>query len=338
MLDKEKILLHIIGFGRHAETRILPAVQTLGIQSVTVVTSRAAEFFSLKEKPSVSLNFISPQEFLSLGHSDEKLKIAWIANDNVLHKEWIEHCVQKGFHVLCEKPLCLTAADAIACNAISRDTLIVEAFMYRHAEYIPWLKKKLFEFVGKPHLITVHFGYCKEDLSNSRLQKQRGGGALNDIGCYGVDFARLMLDEGPEHVTANSLYGSQSGVDETTSVTMIFKSGCVVNINVSTHIEPVNRVDIAGPKGRVLIEDAFVRTGPQQRILVISEGQENTYDFSGQDLYAVQLERFIGLVGGVETYDLMENGISNAKCLDKIRMSASSRKIVCMTSYPEPSC
>ena len=144
---------------------------------------------------------------------------------NNLHKEWTLRAVAAGKHVLCEKPLAMNAQEAeeMAVVAKSAGKHLMEAFMYRFHPRT----RRFVEALTNPMYVQASFGFTVKDTSDFRLQAPLGGGALLDVGCYGVSVARWILGE-PSNVLARSRMAG--GVDMTTSALLQFPGGQTASV------------------------------------------------------------------------------------------------------------
>lgn len=333
------IALYIIGWGKHTQTRIVPTVSAIGeFYSITIVSSielAASELSVLFPSQQRPVRAISYEQFFDLETDKQLNNVAWVSNCPVDHRKWIIEAARKGIHVLCEKAMCLKEEDAQACIDASKELYLAEAFMYRHAEYTRWLKSELKSIVGQPHLLNVQFGYYKDDLRNHRLSLGKGGGALNDIGCYGIDFACFLLDEEPVQVVASSIVGAQSQVDEVTSFVLSFARGCCASVSVSTRVEPVNQIEVIGTDGSIKVEDAFLCSNDYICVLITKNGKTLTKKFENKNHYRLQLERFIEQVINKKNNSLFDDGLRTARYLEKVRKSAWENRQVLHTDYME---
>ena len=121
-----------------------------------------------------------------------------------------------GKHVLCEKPLALSAADAarMADAATASGRLLMEAFMYRH--HPSWVAVQELVAggrIGRLQAVDSWFSYFLDDPANIRNVLEYGGGALYDIGCYSVSLSRLLFGAEPDEVSAAIVRDPASGVD-----------------------------------------------------------------------------------------------------------------------------
>jgi predicted dehydrogenase len=152
--------------------------------------------------------------------ADPEIDAVYIPLVNSLHKEWSLRALAANKHVLCEKPLAMNAAEAeeMAVVAQSAGKHLMEAFMYRFHPRT----QKFISALKDPMYVQASFGFTVKDASDIRLQSQLGGGALLDVGCYGVSAARWILGE-PSGVLARSRM--VGGIDITTSALLQFPGG-----------------------------------------------------------------------------------------------------------------
>ena len=151
---------------------------------------------------------------------DPEVEAVYIPLVNSLHKEWTLRSLAAGKHVLCEKPLAMNAVEAeeMAVVAKSAGKHLMEAFMYRFHPRT----QRFVSALKDPMYVQASFGFTLKETSDIRLQAELGGGALLDVGCYGVSVVRWILGE-PSHVLARSRMAG--GVDMTTSALLQFPSG-----------------------------------------------------------------------------------------------------------------
>src|SRR5438034_10550956 len=122
------------------------------------------------------------------------IEAVYISLPNSLHVPWSIRALEAGKHVLCEKPLARTAAEAEeAFDAADRaGRLLMEAFMWRHNPQTKRLAELVAEgAVGELRLVRAAFSYSLYDFDNIRLRTDVEGGALMDVGCYCVSGSRL---------------------------------------------------------------------------------------------------------------------------------------------------
>jgi predicted dehydrogenase len=171
---------------------------------------------------------------------------------NHLHVPVTLAAAVRGKHVLCEKPIALTAADARELADAPAGILIAEAFMVRH--HPQWLKAR--EIVrsgrlGTVRAIQVLFSYFNRDAGNIRNIAGTGGGALYDIGCYPIVTGRFIFECEPSRVMALVDRDPDFRTDRTTSALIDFGDGRHLTFTTSTQATDYQRVNILGTKARL---------------------------------------------------------------------------------------
>ena len=133
---------------------------------------------------------------------DPEVDAVYIPLPNELHLPWVTAAADAGKHVLCEKPLALDAreAEVMVEHCRRRGVLLMEAFMWRHQPRTLELRRMIREGVlGELRLIRSSFSFPIAP-GDWRLDPARGGGALWDVGCYGVSTARFFAGAEPVNV------------------------------------------------------------------------------------------------------------------------------------------
>ena len=190
---------------------------------------------------------------------DPEVDAVYIPLPNELHKIWVNAAADAGKHVLCEKPLALNAAEARAmvehCRA--RGVVLMEAFMWRHQPRTPSSARLVAEgAIGELRLIRSSFSF-PIDPGDWRLDPTRGGGALWDVGCYGVSTARLFAGAEPEAAQAVARFGP-TGVDLSLTAVLRFPGGVLGQIDCSFE-QPFRCVyELVGTRGVLEVPDAYL--------------------------------------------------------------------------------
>jgi predicted dehydrogenase len=179
---------------------------------------------------------------------------------NHLHVPWSIKAIEAGKHVLCEKPIGLSAAEAQQLLDAARQhpqLKVMEAFMYRH--HPQWRRaQQIVESGGIGELRTIHsfFSYFNDDPGNIRNMADIGGGGLMDIGCYNISLSRLIFGAEPKRVLGIVEYDSQFQTDRLASGILDFGRG-TATFTCSTQLTSYQRANIYGTTGRVEIEIPF---------------------------------------------------------------------------------
>ena len=237
--------------------------------------------------------------------ADPDVDAVYISLPNHLHPEWTIAAASAGKHVLCEKPLAMTAAEAegmiTACEA--EGVLLMEAFMYRlHPTWEAVREIAASGRIGELRSVQSWFSYFNDDPTDIRNIPETGGGALFDIGCYSVNLSRMLFAAEPTRTQARVLRGPAMGIDVLTSGILEFPGG-VATFTCSTRAEPDQRVHVYGTRGRISVEIPFnVPPDRPTRVFVAAGGDPpvspdvETLTFEPADAYAIQAERFASAV------------------------------------------
>jgi predicted dehydrogenase len=179
---------------------------------------------------------------------------------NHLHVPWSIQALEAGKHVLCEKPIALTAAEAQTLVDAAKKfphLKVMEAFMYRH--HPQWVRaKKMVQDgkIGTLRTIQSFFSYYLLDPKNIRNMADIGGGGMMDIGCYNISLSRFIFDAEPQRVVGIVEYDPELRIDRLASGMMDFGNG-TATFTCATQLSPYQRVNIFGTDGRIEIEIPF---------------------------------------------------------------------------------
>ncbi|MBI2823308.1 MAG: Gfo/Idh/MocA family oxidoreductase [Planctomycetia bacterium] len=257
--------------------------------------------------------------------ADREIDAVYVPLPNELHLPWTVAAAQAGKHVLCEKPLALDARQAQsmvdACH--QRGVLLMEAFMWRHHPRVAHARKMLADgLLGELRLVTMDFSF-DIDRGDWRLDPRHGGGSLSDLGCYGINAARLFNGAEPVEVVARAAR-YQTGVDMTLSMLLRFPGDRMALLDSSFECPYRNRLEIVGTKGAISFPGGVLPRG-QTELIVRSGGGEETIHFPATDQYAAQIECFCASVAAGRLVDPAEDGLANMKALDAVRHAMIDR-------------
>ena len=203
--------------------------------------------------------------------ADPEVQAVYIATPHPQHVEWIIKAAQAGKHVLCEKPISLTQAEALpaveAC--CSANVLLMEAFMYRcHPQTAKIVEIIRSGMLGKIGLVQAAFGFANPfDAANRFWNKELGGGGILDVGCYPVSFSRLIAgaDVGQPFANPVAVSGAvnlhpETGVDVWAAATLQFASGMVAQVSTSIAVTQDNCARVYGTKGWLHVAQPWIPT------------------------------------------------------------------------------
>ncbi|HEX5826891.1 MAG TPA: Gfo/Idh/MocA family oxidoreductase [Candidatus Limnocylindrales bacterium] len=285
-----------------ATGKVIAGMQRAGRCEVLAIASRDQ---ARAEAAATSLGIARAYGSYDALLADPDVDAVYIPLPNHLHPEWTAKAARAGKHVLCEKPLAMTAAEArdmaAACDAAG--VLLMEAFMYRlHPSWIAVRDLVASGRIGRLVAVDTWFSYYNDDPANIRNIRAAGGGALYDIGCYAVNLSRMLFDAEPSRVQAAITRDAASGVDIVTSAILEFPSG-VATFTCSTRMEPEQRVDVYGTEGRIRVPIPFnIPPDRPTSVLVFAGGEPpvrpgvEELAFPAQDPYAAEAEAFAAAI------------------------------------------
>jgi predicted dehydrogenase len=310
--------------------KVLPAMQQGQYTRITAIASRdlakAREAATALDIPTA---YGSYEELLA----DPDIDAIYNPLPNQLHVPWTIKAAEAGKHVLCEKPLSLTVAEAETLLAVRARTgvKIGEAFMIRsHPQWLR-LRELLAEGrIGQLRSITGSFSYFNINPANIRNQVDCGGGALMDIGCYLVHASRFAFGQEPGRVVGCIDRDPEMHTDRLTSAILDFPGGQAV-FTCSTQLVPYQRIQFFGTRGRIEIEIPFNAPPDRPTRLFIDDGRDLfgggliTETFPVCDQYTLQGDAFSqAVLEDTEVPVPLEDAIKNMAVIEAIFHSAKS--------------
>jgi len=250
---------------------------------------------------------------------------------NSMHCEWTVKAAEAGKHVLCEKPLAVTVAEARRMIDAARrnGVLLVEAFTHRWNPQMRRVREMiaggaLGEVTGVESALTFPLlaSPREEWESNVRVKADLAGGSLMDAGCYPVYAVRFVLGAEPVRVAAIARSRPGCEVDSTFSGLLEFPSGAVGHVTSSIEQLWRNTLTAFGTSGRVSIPDMFDEKSP---VVVTTDGGERTEELAGPGRFTVQFDDFSDcvLTGRAQEFPA-EDGLRNTCAL--VALLASARE------------
>ena len=254
---------------------------------------------------------------------------------NHLHVPWSIRAAEAGKHVLCEKPIGLTASEARELIAARDRTGVVigEAFMIEtHPQWVRMVELVGAGRIGPMRGVVGTFGYFKRDAENVRNVRAWGGGGLLDIGCYPIKAARMAFREEPLRVAGTLVRDPDYDTDILTSAVLEFPSGHCV-FTCGTQIVPCQSIQFLGTTGKIEIEIPFNPPPGKTTRLRIDDGSDITgvnivvEEFAPCDQYTVQGDAFArAILDGTRPPVPLEDSLANMLAIDAVFRSAETGK------------
>lgn len=306
----------ILGTAKVARRAVIPAIAAAGCE-VTAVASRTPAAAAAVADP---LGAVPVHGYAPLLARDD-VDAVYIPLPNHLHAEWAIAAAEAGKHVLCEKPLAMTAADAAAMVEAARaaGVVLAEAYMYRH--HPAWVEARRLVAngaIGEPLAVDTWFTYFNDNPTDIRNVAEWGGGGLLDIGCYAVDASRLLLGADAVPTGVTMVRDPASGVDILTAGTLGFPAGRSATFTCSTRAARSQGLQVFGSAGRLIFETPFNPPDGISRVLVEARGEHRWQDHGPTDHFARMIEAFVATVAGAEPEIPPEWGVDNLRVIEAL--------------------
>jgi len=323
--DQRSLRWGVLSTADIARRKVIPGLRKAARCSVVAIASRdGARARVVADELDIPAAYGSYEALLAADDIDA----VYIPLPNHLHAQWTIAAARAGKHVLCEKPLAMTSAEAAGMvDVCEREGVrLMEAFMYRlHPSWVAVRDLVASGRIGRLIAVDSWFSYFNDDPTNIRNIAAFGGGALFDIGCYSVNLSRMLFDGEPVRVDARLVRDPKTGVDVLTSAILAFDAG-FATFTCSTRAEPDQRVDIYGSDGRLRVHIPFNVPPDRPTEVTLTAGGDapvppdsEVLQFANADPYAVETERFAAaILDDLATPTPPEDAIANLRVIERI--------------------
>jgi predicted dehydrogenase len=296
------VVFGVLSTARIGVDKVLPAMQRSPWIDLRGIASRKlATAESAARRLGIAQAYGSYEALIA----DPQIEAIYNPLPNHLHVPLTLAAARAGKHVLCEKPIALSADGARALQDVGGTVRIAEAFMVRH--HPQWQRaRELLRSgrIGTPHAVQAVFSYFNDDPADIRNQPDIGGGALYDIGCYAIVAARYFFEAEPLRAVALIDRDPQMRVDRLTSGLLDFGAGRQLSFTVSMQCRSHQRVTVLGTHGRIELGIPF--NAPQGATSQIRIDDSGKLDGSGTtvetlraaDQYQLMAEDFCRTIRG----------------------------------------
>ena len=329
-MSDNKVKWGVLGVASIATRKVIPGMQKGAWSEVTAIASRDPQKAEhAAHKLGIERAYGSYEALLA----DPDIEAIYNPLPNHLHIPWSIKAAETGKHVLCEKPLSLTVAEAKTLLE-ARDRCKVkigEAFMVKtHPQWLRVYDLIRHGVIGELRAIVGAFSYFNRDAMNVRNVAELGGGGLMDIGCYPILASRWMFGAEPLRVWGIAEQDPEFGVDRLTSGMMEFPSGQAV-FTCSTQMVPYQRMQFLGTKSRIEIEIPFNAPPDRPTRIFIDDGRDvfgggiRTETIPVCDQYTLQGDAFsLAIREDAEVPVPLEDAIGNMAVIEAVFRAANS--------------
>ena len=327
----DKVRWGVLGVAKIATEKVIPAMQRSKWADVTAIASR-----DLGKAARAATRLNIPNAYGSYDEliADPAIEAIYNPLPNHLHVPWTIRAAEQGKHVLCEKPIALTTAEARQLLDARQRTgvQIQEAFMVRtHPQWLRAAEIVQSGRIGDVRSIVGAFSFFNQDAANIRNIPEYGGGAIMDIGCYLINTSRLILRKEPDRVLGLIDRDPKMGIDRLASMILDYGGAHAVG-TCSIQTVPYQRINVLGARGRVEIEIPFNAPNDRRCRLFVDDGSDlfgggvEIIELDQCDQYSIQADLFSQAIrdaAAVAPYPL-EDSLKNMAVIDAIFRSAES--------------
>lgn len=327
---QRKIRWGVLGAAKIALKKVIPAMQAGKYSEVVALASRDVE---RAREAAAGLGITKAYGSYEALLADGEIDAVYNPLPNHLHVPLSVNAAQAGKHVLCEKPIGLSASEAQLLIDIRERTRVKigEAFMVR--THPMWLRARELVrggAIGDLRSILSVFSYFNDDPANIRNQPDIGGGALMDIGCYPITMSRFLFSAEPVRVLGLIDRDPKMHIDRLTSAMLDFGAGHAL-FTSSTQLVPFQRMQILGTKARLEIEIPYNIPPDKPCRLFLDDGSQlagagaRVETFAPVDQYTIQGDLFSqAILNNSEVPVPLEDSLANMRVIDAVFRSAKT--------------
>ena len=306
----------VLGCSRITRRRYLPALAACpATEPVAIGSRRPGVAREWADEFGLPRGYDSYQAVID----DPEVEAVYIALTGDLHHPWTLRALDAGKHVLCEKSLATSLAEAEEMTAAARERglLLQEAFMWRHHPRTLRAHEIVTNGeIGQLLFIVSHFTF-NIDVEDWRLDARQGGGAAWDIGCYCVNAARLFAGAEPEVLSARGRF-NERGADMSMAVALGFPDRVAANLEFSFEAPSRVAIELVGTDGFIRLPGGF--GPPEEAELLVQRGAKRGSEperevFGKVDQFAEELGNFAASVAEGRLLFPAEDGLANMRVL-----------------------
>lgn len=226
--------------------------------------------------------------------NDPAVEAVYIPLPNDLHGPWVVRAAEHKKHILCEKPLAVSEAQAkeMFRAAEENGVVLMEAFAYLHSPFMDAVKKEIDGgAVGEIRYLESAFVTGRRPDTDIRLRKETYGGAMYDLGCYTTSMALWLMQKEPKEIRASAQF-SEKGVDLFTAAVWTYENGATVSLDCGMSLKGgrIDRFRVYGDRGWIESPVAFNQPG-EICYTVTSEGKSATKSVIAPNNYQLEVEQ-----------------------------------------------
>ena len=330
-----KVRWGILSTAGIAQKQLIPAF----IRATNAVVTAIATGSGIEKANDIAARFGIEKVYDSYEEmlADPDIDAVYIPLPNHLHKKWVIEAAKMGKHILCEKPAAINADEFREMERVCKEqgVLFMEAFMYHFHPQHERVKEIIDSGeIGEISYMQAGFSfYIDEEQrgSNIRMNDQKGGGSIYDVGCYTIHSLRNILRAEPESVHVHAILDSNYQIDTDAVGYLTFPNGIRATFDVSFNLAMRNEYKIFGTEGSIVVPRAYRpdNNGGDGLVIVEKDGISRTETING-DQYRNQVEQLSQAVldGAIQLNHDYENTLNNLLVIDACMESIKTGKEV----------
>jgi predicted dehydrogenase len=343
--EAEKVGFAVVGIGKLSSGQIIPGFRNSRSAKLTaLVSGHTDKARRVAAENGVAANAIYSYENFDRIAADPRIQVVYIVLPNFMHAEYTIRALKAGKHVLCEKPMATSVADARAmidaAKAAERHLMIAYRCQYEPLN-LEAMRRVRSGALGKPRLIVTNMGR-QTDLAEPsdawRLDMAKsGGGALADMGIYGINASRYLLNEEPASVRAwaqtNRHDPRFATTDDLIAWQFRFPSGAIANGSTSFSCSPTMSYQVICEQGRLVADPGAFYGGNHLSIEGLPSG-ETRVNIVEDDQFAREMDWMADVVRGrAPMVSPGEEGLQDMRLMSAILSSVRNHGETVSTSW-----
>jgi 1,5-anhydro-D-fructose reductase (1,5-anhydro-D-mannitol-forming) len=296
-----KLRWGLIGASTIAAEHMIDSFRANGGEVVSVMSTNADRAAKYAREHGIGHATTSLADLLA----SKEIDAVYISTTNDLHRDQVFAAAAAGKHVLCEKPLALTLADARAMVAECRRRGVVMGTNHhlRNAATHRAMRGAIKEGrIGKPLFARVfHSVYLPAHLKGWRLDRpEAGGGVIFDITVHDADTLRFVLDDEPTSVIAMSSHGGmgRAGLEDGAMGVIRFSNGLLAQFHDGfTTKYAATGFEVHGDSGSLIGRDCMTQA-PKGDVLLRTSAGEEALNLDHEKLYVRSIRLFQEAIQG----------------------------------------
>ena len=325
----------VVGLGKLALGQIIPALRTTsGARLAALVSGHPDKAQRVAAENGLPADAIYNYENYDRIAHDPRIDVVYIVLPNSMHPEYTIRAFKAGKHVLCEKPMASTVEDAVAMvqagKAANRQLMIAYRCLTEPLNVEAMLRVRSGS-LGKPRLVItkmVRQSNLNDPSDAWRLDmKMSGGGALADMGIYGISAARYLLNEEPTEVRATSQTDRNDprfkSVEDLYAWEFRFPSGAISQGSTSFDASDEMAYEVIGERTRLVADPGCFYGG--NHLSLVQGGKRTEVPIHEIDHFAREMDWMADVVRGkAPMLAPGEEGVQDMRLIKAIMDSAAN--------------